>query len=224
MAGKQGTKKKVTALVANAKAEKALSDVRKKERALELLDLIARRKTRILEDFYDIGLALAELSDKQLYLALGFASFEKLLAARDVIAYSQAKRLMAVVAQMPRAQAVKLGQERAYALVAYASATPAEDDPAQLAKQDARIGGKPVSQASLRHIEGATKTVRAKARAAKPASAADRAAASLVRAARTKILAAFAKIGAPRATIEARGAGIAITLTPAQVAAIAKGR
>src|SRR5262245_8609333 len=48
-------------------------------RAEELLDLIARRKARIAEDFYEIGKALRELSKKKLYAVLGHRSFGEML-------------------------------------------------------------------------------------------------------------------------------------------------
>lgn len=216
--------KKVRPLLAKAKADKELATARKRERAIELLDMIARRKTRILEDFYDIGAALAELSDKQLYLALGFASFADMLDHHEVMGYSQAKRLMTVVAKMPRAQAVKLGAERAYALVAYTSATPEADDPAELAKKDVKIGGKPISQASVRHLEGAAKKVRAKQRAKQPPSEAERAAAATLRAARPRLTAALTKLGIARPRIEMRGSDTLIVITAAQIEAIAKRR
>ncbi len=220
----KAVKKKTSAWMAKAKAEKDLAAARKKDRASELLDMIARRKTRILEDFYDIGVALTELNDKQLYLALGFKSFAELLEKHDVMGYSQAKRLMTVVAKMPRAQAVKLGQERAYALVAYTSATPEADDPAELAKKDVLIGGKPISQASVRHLASATKRVRATRRAKEPPSQEERAAAAMLRAARPRITAAMSKLGIARPKIETRGSDTLIVISAAQLGAIAKKR
>ncbi|CAN5477897.1 hypothetical protein BH09MYX1_BH09MYX1_37540 [soil metagenome] len=124
-----------------------------------LLDLIARRKARILEDFYDLGAALRELLDKKLYAALGYASFDDLLAKRDVIGRTQAYKLIAVVRELPRDRAVEVGQERAYALVAVAAATPEPDTAASILATGVKVHGKTkdVSKLSKRDLAGVAK-------------------------------------------------------------------
>lgn len=217
---KTSTKKKVSALVARANAEKAAALGRKKGRAEALLALITRRKQRMVEDFYDIGEALRELLDQKLYAALGHASFEAMLAAHDVMGLTQAKKLIALVANVPRDQALALGQEKAYELVAYTAATPEADTPAALLAADAAIGGKPLSRASLRELQAATKAVRAKQAAAKPKSKAERDAARVARDARAKVSALLKKAGVARPAIEVTKSAIVVRLTLAQAAAI----
>lgn len=148
---------------ASALANKAIK-IREadKRRAEEMLAAIARRKERIAEDFYEIGKALRELSRKKLYLALGHASFEEMLAARDVMSLTSAKKLIAVVEKVPLEQALALGPEKAYALARYTDATPELDTPAGLLEGEATIGGKKVADASVRDLREATKKARAK--------------------------------------------------------------
>jgi hypothetical protein len=214
------TKKKVGALLARANAQKAASVERNKSRAEALLALIARRKQRMVEDFYDVGEALKELLDQQLFAALGFASFEAMLAANDVMGLTQAKRLIALVASVPRDHALALGQEKAYELVAYTAATPELDTPAELAKADARIGGKPLSKASVRELRAATQSVRAKQRAAKPKSKAEREAERAAREARAKVAALMKKAGVARPAIDVTKNAIVVRLTLAQATAL----
>lgn len=137
-------------------------------RAEVLLDLIARRKARILEDFYDLGAALRELLDKKLYAALGYASFDELLAKRDVIGRTQAYKLMAVVRELPRERAVEIGQERAYALVAVAAATPEPDTAGSILTTGVKVRGKKkdVSKLSKRDLAEVAKEVRPRAKIA----------------------------------------------------------
>ena len=131
-------------------------------RAEDLLDLIARRKARILEDFYDLGAALKELLDKKLYAALGYRSFDELLAKRNVLGRTQAYKLIAVVRELPRARAVEIGQERAYALVAVAAATPEADTAGSLLTTGIKVRGKTkdLSQLSKRDLEEVAREVR----------------------------------------------------------------
>lgn len=221
---RQKTKQKIGALVARATQEKAASTERKKARATELLALIGRRKERMLEDFYDVGEALRELLEQKLYAALGHASFEAMLSEHDVMGARQARKLIALVSEIPRAQALALGQEKAYALVAYTAATPEPDAAAELAKKDAKIGKKPISQASVRDLQDAAKAVHAKRRAAAPKSPAAKAAAASARAAHTAVLAAIRKLGIARPEIETTADRVVVRITFAQAATLAKRR
>ena len=160
----------ISALARVAAEKKAAALKRKKARAEALIALILRRKARIVDDFYDIGEALRVILREKLYESLGYASFEALLTARELLGISQATKLIAVVEQVPREQAVRLGSEKAYALVSYAGATPAADSPASLVADDARIDGKPVSSSSSRDLLAATRKVRAAVRDARPAT------------------------------------------------------
>ncbi len=142
------------------------------KRAEDLLTLIARRKSRILEDFYDIGESLHELHHKQLFTALGFDSFDALLAAREVMGRTQAYKLITIVKSLPRARALELGQERAYALAALAAATPGRETASVLLQTGVKVHGKvrDVTKMSKRELEAASKIVRPK-RARDPAAA-----------------------------------------------------
>ncbi|HTJ81881.1 MAG TPA: hypothetical protein VL400_09145, partial [Polyangiaceae bacterium] len=98
---KAGTKKKVQAIAKVAAKEKAAAMARKRERLDELLALIERRKERIVEDFYDIGEALKELAERELYRGRDYASFDAMLAAHDLMTPQQARKLIAVVTSVP---------------------------------------------------------------------------------------------------------------------------
>jgi hypothetical protein len=199
---------KLTKVRAAASAKLA----RDRARAEALLALVARRKQRIVEDFYDIGEALRELLRKELYRALGHRSFEEMLRARGVMSAEQARKLVAVVEHVPREQALTLGQEKAYALVAYTAATPEPDVPAELVKADARVGGKPLSKASRRDIEAAAREVRARERAKKPRSEADARRARLERTALAELRRRLAASKLRAASIVVRGSRVVVEL------------
>lgn len=168
-------------------------------RAEELLDLIARRKTRILEDFYDLGAALRELLDKKLYAALGYASFDELLVKRNVLGRTQAYKLIAVVRELPRARAIEVGQERAYALVTVAAATPEPDTAASILMTGVEVRGKrkDVTKLSKRDLEEVAKEVRPhkKSPAEKAAATAAREAQRSLRARKLRAKVAVAHAG-----------------------------
>jgi hypothetical protein len=151
--------------------ERALA--RNKARLAELVALIRRRVTEIVEGFYDIGEALREILDHKLYAASGHASLEALLKAEQLMSFRQASKLIAVVRKVPREQALALGQERAYALVVYTDATPEADSPSQLMATDAKVGGKPAAKASVREILDAARDTRAKVKASRPKTEAE---------------------------------------------------
>lgn len=218
--GSSSTKKKLSSLIARAKAEKSASIARKKARAEALLALIGRRKQRMVEDFYDIGEALRELLDQKLYVALGHASFEAMLGAHEVMSPTQAKKLIALVTNVPRDHALALGQEKAYELLAYTAATPEADTPAGLATANAKIGSKRVAEASVRDLKAATKAVRAKQKIARPPSDAERQAARLARDARAKVAAVLRKAGITRPEIEVTREAIVVRLTIRQAAGL----
>lgn len=148
----------ILAVVAEAK----LATNANKKRAQLLLDLIARRAVRMTEDFYEVGKALKELSDRKLHVALGFASFEAMLDAHGVIGITQARKLIEVVSRVPLSTALELGLEKAFALTRYADATPEPDTPELLAT-GGTIGGEPIAKVGRRAIEEETKRLRQKA-------------------------------------------------------------
>ena len=204
--------KAIRGIVEVAKKTKARALATRAKRGEALIALIERRKARIVEDFYDIGEALKEIQDAKLYEALGHESFAALLAARELVSPTVAKKLLAIVDHVPRDQALRLGQEKSYALVSYAAATPEADIPAELAAVDAEIAGRPVSKASVRELRDAARAVRAK----KPKSAAQKASAketALALAAVKKRVAAW-KVG--KIDVVAKRGTIVITLREEQ--------
>jgi len=160
---KTTTSKPVKSLAKTASAQAQAKRQRDARRAEALIALVERRKQRITEDFYDIGEALREILRKTLYAALGYATFEELLRARKLMSLAQAKKLIRLVDGIPRQEALALGQEKAYALVAYTAATPEADVPAELVRASAAIAGKPIQKASKREIQEATAKLRSKA-------------------------------------------------------------
>lgn len=162
-----GTKaKKTQALLVVAK--KAATAAAK--RCEELLSLIERRKARIAEDFYEIGLALAEIDKKKLFVALGYSSFGALLSERNVMGRRTAEKLIAVVGHVPRPQALELGPEKAYALSRLVATTPELDTIEDVLTKGVRVGKqqKKVAGASSRQIEETTQAIRAKSKKQDP--------------------------------------------------------
>ena len=188
---------------------------RNKLRLADLVALIRRRVTDVVEGFYDIGEALREVLDKKLYAAEGHKSLEAFLKAEAMMSGRQARKLIAVVRKVPREKALTLGQERAYALVAYTDATPDDDSPAQLVADGAKIGAKPAGEASVRDIKAATRAVNAEARARRPkteaARAKEKADAALVKALRTLLREA----GLARADVTLVRGDVRVTITRA---------
>ena len=130
------------------------------------IDLIARRRGEITEAFYDIGEALVRLKRREVVAALGCRSFAELCAEHVGISSSQADRLVDIVTNMTRAEAIDVGATKAASLVALARATPEDDTVSDLLRHGARVGGKQVDvrKASSRQVARAT----AAARAARP--------------------------------------------------------
>jgi hypothetical protein len=193
------------------KRSAAKGDAARRARALALLAQIERSKPRIVDEFHGIGAALGELLEARLHEVLGHASFAGLLEARDVIALTTAKKLIAIAENLGRDAAVRLGRERAYALVAYAAATPDSDSAATLAARDGEIGGKRLSGLSKREIEAATRSIRGRGRAHSPIEKARRAALQDVK----RVVKAW-NVGP--VDVALRGARIVVNLTVEQAA------
>lgn len=196
---------------------KEASLARNRRRLGELLALVRRRVTEVAEGFYDIGEALREILDHKLYAAAGHASLEALLKAEGMMSFRQASKLIAVVREVPREKALALGQERAYALVAFTRATPEDDSPAALIAEDAAL-----SNASVRQIAAATREARAKAKRPKTAAARAKAKAddALVKALR----AILREVGISRAAITAGRGDVRIVVSRAAVERATRGR
>ena len=142
-------------------ATKALAAEANRKKLSALEALIRRRLATVVESFYDIGLALTEILKKKLYAVGGYASLEAYLAATKLISSAQAMKLIAIVREIPREVALAAGSERAYALIAFAKATPEPDTAAGLIASGT-VGGQPAAKAPVRAIAAAAKAERAK--------------------------------------------------------------
>jgi hypothetical protein len=203
---------------------KAAALARNTVRLAELVALIRRRMTGVVEGFYDIGEALREIVDKKLYAAAGHASMAAFLKTERLLSDRQASKLMAVVRKVPREQALSLGQEKAYALVSYTEATPELDSAGGLLASDAKVGGVAVTKASVRQIEAATRAVRASAKAKRPPTEAERAQAKNDAALVKALRAALRDAGIERAQIELTQEHVRMELTRAQAERLARER
>lgn len=138
--------------------EKAIRIVQGAEgtRAREAQALIAEARAlqgAIASGFWDLGRVLGELASKKLHVTLGFDRFEVMVVELLGISKTLAWRLVAVAGKLPKNEAMKLGQERAHALVSYAAATKGEIDPVEVARYDRPlVGDRPISQTPVREI------------------------------------------------------------------------
>lgn len=191
--GKKAAEASKKALATTTKAVSTAAHTR----AESLLAEIERRKQRIAEDFYDIGVNLRELSEKKLFGALGYPTFAAMLAERKVMSLSQAHRLIRIVRTLPRDKALAVGSEKAALLTGYSEATPEPDTPEWLLDEGKLPGGKRVADASTREIATALKEARAKSKPRKKTPEETTAEADA-----RKAQAALRKRGAKGATVE----------------------
>ena len=140
------------------------------------------------------------------------------------MSFRQASKLIAVVRKVPREQALSLGQERAYALVAYTEATPEADSPSTLVAAGAKVGGKPAAEASVREIIGATRETRAKAKATRPKTETERAKVKADEALVKALRSILREAGIGRAEIAVEGREVRVRISRATVERIVRGR
>ncbi len=174
---------------------------------------------RIAKSFWELGRVLMTMRDEAVHHALGFERIDDCIASRIGIAPTLAWKLITVAEQLPRAHAVKLGQEKAYALVELARVTPAIDSAAALVEADVEIGGKPVSQASLRELQAAAAAARPKRPItldARKRALADR---TLVKDLQRRL----DGIGLPKRKVEIQGDEVTLRLTRRQVTRLLAG-
>jgi hypothetical protein len=204
--------KKTDGRLALLERTRAVAHARAVARLAELVALIRRRMTEVVESFYDVGEALREVVEEKRYAAAGHKSFNAFLKAEGLMSPRQASKLIAVVRRVPREQALALGQERAFALVAYTDATPEDDSPASLVAQSATIGDTPVARASVREIAAATRAARAKRTPTAVQRATAKADAAIAKAVRAALIAG----GIRGAEVTVGRAGVRIALTRIQ--------
>ncbi len=176
-------------------------------------------KDRIARDFWQLGRVLVTMRDEGVHAALGFDSFEALASQRLGIAKTTAWKLMAVAEQLPRAKAIALGVEKAHALIAYAKATPEDDSARGLAAADATIGGRRLSQASVREVGDAAAQRRPKRPPTFAEAAQDKADRELL----ARVTNHLAGARVPRSAVSLVGERVRIELTRRQVARMLAG-
>lgn len=187
--------------VALARRAEALSRAKKKRLLAEaesLIALVGRRKREIAEAFYDLGVALKRLKDKEILLVLGCRSFDQLCGEKLDLSTTLANRLVEVASRMSRDEAIGVGQAKAMALVDLAAATPADETPGALSRARRPLalpggGVLDLKKASGRAIERAAKAIREERATTKP------------RRGRTTTAAERAKAAALEASLHAAG-------------------
>jgi hypothetical protein len=140
-----------TSLVAKKNVKSLVADGAKRAKAL--LETVKESKARIAREFYAIGLALRELLRKKLYASVGCRSFAEMLDRYDLMGKTQAFKLIGIVDNYDRKQALALGLEKAGGLVELAHATAAKDTGVALAKQGVVVRGHRRAVAELSAVE-----------------------------------------------------------------------
>ena len=192
-----------------ATQQQALAKNRGRLRALE--GLIRRRLATVVESFYDIGEALAEILHKKLYAVDGHASLDAYLTAKKLVSRAQAMKLIAIVREVPRESALAAGPERSYALIGLAKATEEPDSASQLIASGT-VSGQPAAKASVRAIVAAAKAERAKRPKTAAAKEREKADAVLVKGIRARLKAGGFRV----ATVSVTGDEVRVALTRAQ--------
>jgi hypothetical protein len=91
-----------------------------KRRAETLITKVRELGTKLDADFYDLAVALLELSRPDVIASLGYTNFDDLLEQRDLVKREQAYRYLKVAQHLDAATAHRLGIERAYHAIRYA--------------------------------------------------------------------------------------------------------
>lgn len=102
------------------------------------------------QTFFSIGEKLHEMQTKRLYDTLGYPDFRTYINDRFDVAAAQAYKMIQVVRNFVRADAEKLGVERAVKLIRYAKL--ARVDPGLLVREDRLVGEKPVSATTIQDV------------------------------------------------------------------------
>lgn len=242
MSGTQPKTKKAVAKASTARAMLPAALAKRAEKAIAAkkarlegearadVALIRRRREVIGEAFYDIGLALMRLKRPGVAEALGRESFREICEKDLEMGIATADKLVTIASNVPREDALRLGQERAFALVALARATPDADSATSLAKAVRKLpSGKKLDArtASVRDLREAAKDLRdAGSKGKKPRG---RTTTTAERAEAAKLAAILHKAGLSRVRVTAvatkpgQGADLRIERVPvAQLAAFRK--
>ncbi len=123
-----------------------------RRRATELLALVRRRLDYVAEAFYDIGAALIELSKAPVYGALGYSTFDDLLDKEKLMGRSAAYELLRIAENLTRQDALRLGKEKAHAIIQYVAATKQVDNAHELVV-GGQIEGKSIEALAAADLE-----------------------------------------------------------------------
>lgn len=201
-------------MTANARQERA----KDRPQAEALLAHVQRNMGLIKDAFFEIGLALTELNNNRMYLALGHATFADMLEARGLMSQAQANKLIAVATLLPREAAVRLGAEKSYALTRYAQASAPSGGLAGLL-ESGKVKGRSLDTVTLRELTELTRDVRGPRKTGKEDSRAE------ARSQARKAQSALRKAGMSMARVEAvgpHGVTFRVTLNAADLGRLVK--
>jgi len=129
---------------------------RHRQQGEDALRSIEVNRHTIADAFYDIAISLNMLRKQEVYVALGCESFDALIP-RTGLSRTVCFKLLQLPQYFTRDTAVILGPEKSSSLIFYVKSTPEEDDAETLAREDALIAGKPISQCSVDEITQAAR-------------------------------------------------------------------
>ena len=122
----------------------------------DALESIAQNRRNIAESFFDIASDLAILRRVEVYAAMGNASFDEVIPLTG-FSRTTAFALLKLPQHFTRHTAIALGPEKSNALIRFVQATEEDDDAETLARQDAHIAGKPISELTAEELEQAAR-------------------------------------------------------------------
>jgi len=136
--------------------------VAESERAEDLLAKAQVLRERISRDFWDLGRVLVAMREEKVHVPLGFERFDAMVDARLGLPRTLVWKLISVAEGLPKTEAARLGQERAYAVIALARAIPEVDSPIEILQREDIVAGRPLAEASLRDLQSAVRAARPK--------------------------------------------------------------
>jgi hypothetical protein len=189
----------------------ASAQKRNKQQGEDALRSIELNRRTIADAFYDIAISLNVLRKQEVYVALGCESFEELIP-RTGLSRTICFQLLQLPQHLTRDTAISLGPEKSNSLIFYVKSTPEDDDAETLAREDALIGGKPISKCSAEDInEAARAAIPPEKRKAQPG---EKEAHAARRAVETKLK----KLGAGVEVKRVKGAWMAVVTMPIESA------
>lgn len=124
-----------------------------KERADAAIAAIRAAKADNDASYYALGKALLKLRKPAIWKLYAAATFREFLDD-NVMPHSTAQRMITIAEKYPKTLALKIGLERSFQLARLARIDPEiTEPPAQLWRQNAELGGKPVRTMSAAELE-----------------------------------------------------------------------